>query len=41
MNVFGNDIYIVDDPLMVSCISSRPFDGEGILSTKRNIVETR
>ncbi|WP_410510716.1 hypothetical protein [Anaplasma phagocytophilum] len=26
---------------MVSCISSRPFDGEGILSTKRNIVETR
>ncbi|WP_370882750.1 hypothetical protein [Anaplasma phagocytophilum] len=26
---------------MVSGISSRPFDGEGILSTKRNIVETR
>ncbi|SBO14441.1 peptidase PmbA [Anaplasma phagocytophilum] len=38
-NVFGSDIYIVDDPLMVSGISSRPFDGEGILSTKRNIVE--
>ncbi|MDD9361481.1 MAG: metallopeptidase TldD-related protein, partial [Anaplasma sp.] len=38
-NVFGSNIYIVDDPLMLSGISSRPFDGEGILSTKRNIVE--
>ncbi|WP_433846729.1 hypothetical protein AB9K21_02265 [Anaplasma phagocytophilum] len=26
---------------MVSGISSRPFDGEGILSTTRNIVERR
>ena len=38
-NVFSSNISIIDDPLMVGGLSSRPFDGEGITSSKRLVVE--
>lgn len=37
--LFGSSICIIDDPLVVGGISSRPFDGEGVISARRNIVE--
>ncbi|QJC27597.1 metalloprotease PmbA [Anaplasma platys] len=37
--IFRDDICIVDDPLVIGGISSRPFDGEGIMSKRKNVVE--
>lgn len=37
--LFRDDVCIVDDPLVKGGISSRPFDGEGIMSKKRHVVE--
>ena len=37
--VFSNDISIIDDPFMISGISSKPFDGEGIIGNKKIVVE--
>ncbi|QLK58739.1 TldD/PmbA family protein [Ehrlichia ruminantium] len=38
-NAFSSSISIIDDPLMVGGISSRPFDGEGIVGSKKLVVE--
>ena len=37
--VFPDNISIVDDPLMIAGVSSRPFDGEGIVGNKKLVVE--
>ncbi|MEH0831673.1 TldD/PmbA family protein [Anaplasma bovis] len=37
--LFGHGINIVDDPLLVRGISSRPFDGEGVASRKNYVVQ--
>ena len=37
--LFGHGINIVDDPLLVKGISSRPFDGEGVASRKNYVVQ--
>ncbi|MDB1135638.1 TldD/PmbA family protein [Candidatus Anaplasma sp. TIGMIC] len=37
--LFSSDICIVDDPTMIGGISSRPFDGEGIVGKRKNVVE--
>lgn len=37
--VFGPQVTIVDDPLMKRGFGSRPFDGEGLATQKRTIVE--
>ncbi|AHX05549.1 modulator of DNA gyrase family protein [Ehrlichia chaffeensis str. Liberty] len=37
--IFSDDVFIVDDPLMLSGLSSRPFDGEGVVGNKKLVVE--
>jgi len=37
--IFGNDIEIVDDPLRLRGLRSRPFDAEGVATTARKLVE--
>ena len=37
--IFPDDIFIIDDPLMMCGLSSRPFDGEGIVGSKKFVVE--
>lgn len=38
-NIFSNDVTIIDDPLMVRGLKSRPFDGEGVSATRQSLVE--
>jgi PmbA protein len=37
--IFGRGIDIVDDPLRVRGLRSRPFDGEGVGGTRRKLIE--
>ena len=37
--VFGSHITIVEDPHMLRGLGSRPFDGEGLPCTRRNLIE--
>jgi PmbA protein len=37
--VFADGINIIDDPLRKRGLSSKPFDGEGIATQKRNLIE--
>ncbi|KJV66009.1 MULTISPECIES: TldD/PmbA family protein [Ehrlichia] len=37
--IFPDNVFIIDDPLMVSGLSSRPFDGEGVVGNKKLVVE--
>jgi PmbA protein len=37
--IFGEDITIIDDPLRVRGLRSRPFDGEGVATQRRALVD--
>ncbi len=37
--LFNEDITIVDDPLRRRGLASKPFDGEGVATRKRNLIE--
>lgn len=37
--IFADTIEIIDDPLMIGGVSSRPFDGEGVAGKKRKLVK--
>jgi PmbA protein len=37
--IFSKAIQITDDPLRVRGLASKPFDGEGVATSKRNIIE--
>jgi PmbA protein len=37
--VFPSDINIIDDPLIVRGHKSRPFDGEGVKTTRQSLIE--
>ena len=37
--VFGSGITIVDDPHRLRGLRSKPFDGEGLANTKRNLID--
>lgn len=37
--IFNNNINIIDDPFIMKAFASRPFDAEGLLGKKRNIIE--
>ncbi len=37
--VFADGITLTDDPLLMRGLGSRPFDGEGLATAKRNLVE--
>jgi len=37
-DVFSSEITLIDDPLMARGIGSQPFDGEGVLSRRQEIV---
>ena len=37
--LFGDNVSVIDDPVMPRGISSAPFDGEGVISKKKNIVK--
>lgn len=37
--VFDREINIIDDPLMMRGLGSRPFDGEGVTTTKQKLID--
>ncbi len=37
--IFNSSINIIDDPFIIKGLSSRPFDAEGIMGSKLNIIE--
>ena len=37
--IFASDINIIDDPLIVRGLKSRPFDGEGVKTTRQALVK--
>ena len=37
--VFSSDINIIDDPLIIRGLKSRPFDGEGVKTSRQSLIE--
>jgi PmbA protein len=37
--VFASDIQVIDDPHRRRGLSSKPFDGEGVANTRRNVID--